>query len=170
MHNTFIAIGQNKVLPGGKKKRNKTATTTKTWQTGRDLHLQSSKVVPGDANARRLRSSSRSLVTWRSCNKMESKLSPECRLSLIAGGGEDASPLTGEPATVSTLLQTRTIYHTLDEFPCTICFIKTLPKGIFNCLPTQISFGQRHRIERILKLFLPRILLLFRNQTFLCIK
>lgn len=29
---------------------------------------------------------------------MVSRLSPECRLSLMAGGGEDASPLTGEPA------------------------------------------------------------------------
>lgn len=80
-------------------------TTTTIWQTGQDLHLQSSKVVPGDANARRLRSSSRSLVTWRSCSKMVSRLSPECRLSLIAGGGEDASPLTGEPGTVNTLLR-----------------------------------------------------------------
>lgn len=61
-------------------------------------HLQSSKVVPGDANASRLRSSSLSRVTWRSWKRMVSRLSPVGRLSLMAGGGEDASPLTGEPA------------------------------------------------------------------------
>lgn len=65
------------------------------------MHLQSSKVVPGDASASRLRSSSLSLVTWRSWNKMVSRWSPDGRLSLMAGGGEDASPLTGEPAPVS---------------------------------------------------------------------
>lgn len=79
-------------------------TTITIWQAGWDLHLQSSKVVPGDANARRLRSSSLSLVTWRSWNKMVSRLSPDGPLSLMAGGGEDASPLTGEPATLNTLL------------------------------------------------------------------
>lgn len=73
------------------------------------LHLQSSKVVPGDANARRLRSSSLSLVTWRSWNRMVSRLSPDGRLSFMAGGGEDASPFTGEPATVSTLPEARTV-------------------------------------------------------------
>lgn len=67
-----------------------------------DLHLQSSKVVPGDAKARRFRSSSRSLVTWRSCSMMVSRLSTGCRLSFVAGGGEAASPLTGEPAGMST--------------------------------------------------------------------
>lgn len=71
---------------------------------GGDLYLQSSKVVPGDAKARRLRSSSLSLVTWRSWNRIVSRLSPAGRLSLMAGGGEDASPFTGEPATASTLV------------------------------------------------------------------
>lgn len=81
------------------------------------MHLQSSKVVPGDANARRLRSSSLSLVTWRSWNKIVSRLSPDGRLSLMAGGGEDASPLTGDPATVSTLPEAGTIVqHTLEKF------------------------------------------------------
>lgn len=32
---------------------------------------------------------------------MVSRLSPDGRLSLMAGGGEDASPLTGDPATAS---------------------------------------------------------------------
>lgn len=73
------------------------------WRAGGDLYLQSSKVVPGDANARRLRSSSLSLVTWRSWNRIVSRLSLAGRLSLIAGGGEDASPFTGEPAGVSKL-------------------------------------------------------------------
>lgn len=76
---------------------------TTTWPAGQDSNLQSSKVVPGDANARRFRSSSLSLVTWRSWNKMVSRLSPDGRLSLMAGGGEDASPLTGDPATASSV-------------------------------------------------------------------
>lgn len=92
------------------------------WQAGQDFNLQSSKVVPGDANARRFRSSSLSLVTWRSWNKMVSRLSPDGRLSLMAGGGEDASPLTGEPATVSTLPEARTIdQHTLQSFSHNAC-------------------------------------------------
>lgn len=66
------------------------------------LYLQSSKVVPGDARAKRLRSSSLSRVTWRSWNRMVSRLSPAGRLSLTAGGGDEAEPLPGgEPATVS---------------------------------------------------------------------
>lgn len=73
------------------------------WQAGGDLYLQSSKVVPGDASARRLRSSSLSLVTWRSWKRIVSRLSPAGRLSLMAGGGEEASPFTGEPATAGTL-------------------------------------------------------------------
>lgn len=89
----FRDISKIKVLPEGEN------TATTTWQPGQDLHLQSSKVVPGDANARRLRSSSLSLVTWRSWNKMVSRLSPDGLLSLMAGGGEDASPFTGEPWT-----------------------------------------------------------------------
>lgn len=36
---------------------------------------------------------------------MVSRLSPDGRLSLIAGGEEDASPLTGEPATAATSTQ-----------------------------------------------------------------
>lgn len=83
--------------------QNKIVALIRTAQEpSQDSHLQSSKVVPGDAKARRFRSSSRSLVTWRSCNMMVSRLSTVCRLSLVAGGGEAASPLTGEPALVST--------------------------------------------------------------------
>lgn len=87
---------QTEPLPTGQK------AAASAWQAGGDLYLQSSKVVPGDANARRLRSSSLSLVTWRSWNRIVSRLSLAGRLSLMAGGGEDASPFTGEPATAST--------------------------------------------------------------------
>lgn len=38
-------------------------------------------------------------------------------MSLMAGGGEDASPLTGDPVTVSTLPEAGTIVqHTLEKF------------------------------------------------------
>lgn len=56
---------------------------------------------------------------------MVSRLSPDGRLSLMAGGGEDASPLTGEPATVSTLPEARTVeQHTLEKlrFQCRSSF------------------------------------------------
>lgn len=58
---------------------------------------------------------------------MVSRLSPDGRLSLMAGGGEDASPLTGEPARMSTLPAARTIdQHAVQRFllqsmpPCSI--------------------------------------------------
>lgn len=63
-----------------------------------ERHLQSSKVVPGEARASRLRSSSRSLVTCLSWNRTASPFSLAGRLSLSAGGGEEAL----EPATLST--------------------------------------------------------------------
>lgn len=83
------------------------------WQAGGDLYLQSSKVVPGDANASRLRSSSLSLVTWRSWNRIASRLSPAGRLSLMAGGGEEASPFTGEPETTTGTLEALVLFPTL---------------------------------------------------------
>lgn len=61
-------------------------------------YLQSSKVVPGDARANRLRSSSRSLVTCLSWNRTVSRFSLAGRVSPSAGGGDEALV----PAIVST--------------------------------------------------------------------
>lgn len=102
---TVYALQPNTSAPKGGR-----GTVGTTWQSGNSSHLQSSKVVPGEASARRFRSSSRSLVTWRSWKRMVSRLSPDGRLSLMAGGGEDASPLTGEPAAWSTSSEAEAIY------------------------------------------------------------
>lgn len=110
-------IWKDKMYQKGRKaaKQNRYQLDTKQQrQPGRQeggLYLQSSKVVPGDASARRLRSSSLSLVTWRSWNRIVSRLSPAGRLSLMAGGGEEASPFTGEPATASTLAALASCSH-----------------------------------------------------------
>lgn len=86
-------------------------------------HLQSSKVVPGEARASRLRSSSRSLVTCLSWNRMASPFSLVGRLSLSAGGGEEAL----EPETLSTSPAQRHFHQpiTLGYIPkslTTMCF------------------------------------------------
>lgn len=67
-----------------------------------EQYLQSSKVVPGEDSARRLRNSSRSRVTCRSCNRTVSIFSCTWWLSMWAGGGEEAWP--GVPVGVSMSL------------------------------------------------------------------
>lgn len=77
------------------------------WETAlrcmrSEQYLQSSKVVPGEERARRLRSSSLSRVTCLSWNRTVSIFSFTWWLSMWAGGGEEAWP--GVPAWVSMSL------------------------------------------------------------------
>lgn len=70
--------------------------------TRSEQYLQSSKVVPGEESARRLRSSSLSRVTCLSWNRTVSIFSFTWWLSMWAGGGEEAWP--GVPVWVSMSL------------------------------------------------------------------
>lgn len=74
-----------------------------------EQYLQSSKVVPGEDSAKRLRNSSRSRVTCRSWNRTVSIFSCTWWLSMWAGGGEEAWP--GVPVWVSMSLVAYAIHR-----------------------------------------------------------
>lgn len=85
---------------------------------------------------------------------MVSMLSPDGLLSLMVGGGDDASPLTGEPGAECRLLEAGTIDSTVNDSA-------TGHVKIFRCGFVQFKWTQSFQACFSIILFGPVFIMLF---------